>query len=426
VSGAAPAPLELAGAALAHAAGEALVRVECERGRRVGGGPWEDTTVEVLAIREGHTATARTTRTDGDGLREAVLAAERTAEDFARRSDEPGPYPGLPEPVPCRAHQGFDLATAALREADLQVIARTAVAEAGGGEAQVDAAAAEIRTGLASTRGHELSDARTAAELRVAVAGRGRAARHAPALAALDPAPLAQRAAANAPAAGALQSLPDGEYPVVLEAEALAELLDPAAAVLFTGLGPLRGALGRRVAASTVNLSDSPRFPGTLPCAFDAEGVPKAPLPLIQDGVAHRLVHDVRSAALAGGGARSTGHARAPGGEPGPAPGNLVLVGGGAEDAAELAASVALGLHVDHLEEVVVDGDPPIVVARARGGARVIRDGALVAPLDAVRLEIPALELLARVEALGRQLNCWLAAVCPPVRLGTVAITQGA
>ena len=45
--------------------------------------------------------------------------------------------------------------------------------------------------------------------------------------------------------------------------------------------------------------STSPTRPATrapLPRAFDAEGTPKRPVPLIQDGVAHRVVHDMRSA----------------------------------------------------------------------------------------------------------------------------------
>lgn len=99
--------------------------------------------------------------------------------------------------------------------------------------------------------------------------------------------------------------------------------------------------LGTRVVAAAINLSDSPRFARTLPRAFDAEGVPKAPLPLIQDGVAHRVVHDRASAARAGGSAASTDHALAAGGSPfGPAPTNLVLIGGGAADEHKLATPI--------------------------------------------------------------------------------------
>ena len=78
------------------------------------------------------------------------------------------------------------------------------------------------------------------------------------------------------------------------------------------GRGALVDRLGTAVAAPAIGLTDDPRFPGTLPRAFDAEGVAKQRLSLIEDGVARAVVHDTASAALAGG--ASTGHALAPGG----------------------------------------------------------------------------------------------------------------
>jgi PmbA protein len=73
----------------------------------------DDVTVDILAERNGHTASASTNRLDDEALR---LAAERA--DVAARasaSSGRGAYPGLagpgPEPHP---HQGFDPETALL------------------------------------------------------------------------------------------------------------------------------------------------------------------------------------------------------------------------------------------------------------------------------------------------------------------------
>src|SRR5204862_4799145 len=111
------------------------------------------------------------------------------------------------------------------------------------------------------------------------------------------------------------------------------------------------GRLGSSIAAPAINLSDSPRYPRTFQHGFDAEGTPKAPLPLIQDGVAKNVVHDTASAALAG--AQSTGHANMPGGSPfGPIATNLVLVGGGERDAEELLASIDRGVYIQSLRYV--------------------------------------------------------------------------
>ena len=92
--------------------------------------------------------------------------------------------------------------------------------------------------------------------------------------------------------------------------------------------------------------------------------------------MAHRVVHDIRSAALAG--AASTGHALAPGGDPyGPHPTNLVLGGGGAADEAELCAGVERGVYVTRLwYSNVVRPKETLVTAVTRDGTFLIEDGA--------------------------------------------------
>jgi len=85
---------------------------------------------------------------------------------------------------------------------------------------------------------------------------------------ALDPGLIAARAAAKVTPAEPV-ALEPGEYPVVLEAEAVQDLLDFLGALAFNGLahaegrGALVGRLGSRVAAPAINLSDSPRYPRT-------------------------------------------------------------------------------------------------------------------------------------------------------------------
>src|SRR5204862_3015397 len=115
-------------------------------------------------------------------------------------------------------------------------------------------------------------------------------------VAGLDPRTTAEAAAIRATGAFAQRrqvlKLEPGEYPVVLAPAATAEMLDWLALTAFNGLahaegrGALVGKLGTLVTAPSISLSDAPYYARTLPRAFDAEGVPKAPLPLIQDGVA--------------------------------------------------------------------------------------------------------------------------------------------
>jgi PmbA protein len=185
-------------------------------------------------------------------------------------------------------------------------------------------------------------------------------------------------------------------------------LCDLLAETAFNGLahaegrGALHGRLRELVAAPAINLADSPASARTLPRSFDAEGTRKAPVPLIQDGVAYGVAHDVRSAALAG--AVSTGHALAPGGDPGgPHPTNLVLAGGGAVDERELCSAVERGIYVTRLWYAnVVRTKETLITAVTRDGSFLIEDGRVTSPLRDLRLTDSVLGILSRAQALTR------------------------
>jgi predicted Zn-dependent protease len=223
----------------------------------------------------------------------------------------------------------------------------------------------------------------------------------------IEPGPLTERAAAKALAADGLAELPPGEYPVVMEPRAVGSLLELLGETALNGLayaegrGALVGRLGEQVAAPAINLADSPQSHATLPRAFDAEGTPKHPLPLIQDGVALAVVHDLRSGALAG--AASTGHALAPGGVPdGPVPYNLVLAGGGAADLDELCGPIERGVYVTRLwYENVVRPKETLITAVTRDGTFLIENGRVTRPLRDLRLTDSVLRILSGVQDLG-------------------------
>jgi predicted Zn-dependent protease len=226
----------------------------------------------------------------------------------------------------------------------------------------------------------------------------------------IDARGLAERAADKALAAGEPAQLPPGEYPVVFAPQAVGWLCDLLAGCAFNGLahaegrGALDGRLGDQVAAPAINLADSPAHPRTLPRSFDAEGTLKSPVPLIEDGVAHAVAHDIRSAAAAGNGAVTTGHALAPGGDAsGPHPTNLVLAGGGAADEAELCSTVERGVYVTRLWYAnVVRPKETLITAVTRDGTFLIEEGKVTRPLRDLRLTDSVLGILSRTEALAR------------------------
>jgi predicted Zn-dependent protease len=372
----------------------------------------DDVTIELATVEDGHVGRAATNRSDAEALSALARRAAEAAVG-ARAAAGPGTYPGFSSPGPAPAHAGHDPATAQLDSAVGGAALAGAFAAAGraGVEAHGAWTAAEVEAAVATSAGGAVEERVTDAFMKVVCIDpdtrrSGYAAATATAVGGIDPDTLAERAARKAVSAGEPATLPSGEYPLVLEPHAVGLLLELLGYTAFDGLahaeerGALVGRLGTRVTAPAINLSDSPRFPTTLPRAFDAEGVAKAPLPLIQDGVAHAVVHDTRSAALAG--ARSTGHALVPGGGRGPLPTNLVLIGGGAADEEELCAPIERGVYVTRLWYAnVVRPRETLVTAVTRDGSFLIEDGRPTRPLANMRLTDSVLGLLSRVQALA-------------------------
>jgi len=446
---------DLAAHALGFLDGEGQATVERERSlmlRFARSAPTQateidDATVHLLALRDGHAGGATTNLTDDDSLRATARRAGAAAEAAARAAGKPGDHPGLPRPAAYRGHDGYDLRTARVDPAPggAALAAAFAVAAERGLEAFGTWTSGAVETAIASSKGIHAVDRVTDAYMKVMCrdgrARTGQASQAAIAAGELDGAAIARTAAAKV-APGEPAVLPPGAYPVVLDAEAVGGLLEMLAGLAFNGLaqaegrGALEGRLGTRVAAPAINLSDSPRYPRTWPRAFDFEGVPKAPIPLIQDGIAHRVVHDTRSAAVAGGDARSTGHAIAPGGSAhGPLPTNLVLAGGGAAGVDELAAPIERGIYVTRLWYLnVVHPQQTLLTGTTRDGTFLIEDGRISRPLRDVRFTDSVLRILRATEALaaaprltseaeyyGRRFA--YGTVCPALRAGGFRVT---
>jgi PmbA protein len=440
--------IELAQRALEAApAGDALVQVTGERSltmRFAGSRPTQstdvdDVTVLVALCRDGRVGSATTNITDRDGLREVGRAAAAAAE-AAARSGGPGEYPGFPPGSEVREpHQGFDAETAELApNAGGAALDRAfAICAQRGVEAHGVWSVGDSTTAVVSRAGAQLSERTTDVFMKVTALGPGGRSGYAEgtaaSLAEVDPGAIADRAAGKATFDGAPATLPPGEYPVVLEPDAVGTLLEWLGALAHNGLAyaegrsALCGRLGDRVTAARINLSDSPRFVRTLPRGFDAEGVPKAPLPRIQDGVAHRVVHDTRSAAMCD--ESSTGHALAPGGDAfGPVPANLVLIGGGASDEAELARPIERGIYVTRLWYTnPVREKETLLTGATRDGTFLIEDGRVTRPLEDMRMTDSILRVLDRCEDLGSESRLTsegefygrrfaYGVVCPPLR----------
>src|SRR6266478_8155945 len=131
----------------------------------------------------------------------------------------------------------------------------------------------------------------------------------------IDPAGVADEAAEKARRTRGAAEIEPGVYRAVLEPYAFAELLDYFSRDSFGALGLIdkRGyltdRLGQKVFDEKISITDDALDSRGLPKAFDFEGTPKRPVKLVEQGVARGVVWDRATAARAGNGAESTGHA---------------------------------------------------------------------------------------------------------------------
>jgi predicted Zn-dependent protease len=390
----------LAERALGHVEGEAQATAWWERQLSAGAGravTTEALCAEIVVLAGGRVGTAVTTEVDEAGLAGAAATAARLAQSGpAARGD-------LPEPGAGREHDGFDPAVVSIEPPALDEWSSWRAAAAS--------------TAIASTRGVRAFESRSFGDLRVRRHGTpGRSLELTAASVRpgeLDAGVLAAEAEALLADGGSPVAVEPGEYPVVLGPWAVAEVLRRAALAFGGPVSPLAERLGTQVAASCINLSDSPRFAATLPRSYDAEGAPRQPLPLIQDGVAHRL-------ALPG-----TGHSVAAGGIGGTVPEHLVLAGGAAADLGELCEPVERGLFIPALSMhgAWVLGRHGSALAQ---GVRVISGGRLADPVPNLTVAFEPLELLGRAQALTARQRT----IPPPVqrsaRTGSAIVSPGA
>ena len=360
------------------------------------------TTVRLRLHLDGRTASGSTTRTDTDGLQALV---ERTV-SAARLSPPDVSWPGLTPPTPLNPGEELDEATARATPQERAVRVRDFVAAAGGLETAGFCRTNYASAAFANTAGQAVEGrfAEAAMDGIGRFGGADGVARLASGrLADIDGAVLGARAAAKARAGGQPIELPPGRYEVVLEPDAVADILANLAMFGFNGKSFAQrqsfAELGAQQFASAVTLLDDPiGGPGEpapeLP--FDAEGTPRASLTLVADGTTVAITHDRSSAAEAGG--VSTGHASPSSREWGPfgthlrlAPGPAVpvsdaAVGPTAESSRALVASMRRGLLItDFWYTRVLDQKSLVITGLTRNGVWLVENGEVTAAVGNMR-----------------------------------------
>ena len=176
---------------------------------------------------------------------------------------------------------------------------------------------------------------------------------------------------------------------------------------LLEGRSFLAGRIGERVFDEKVSIADDALDPRGLPKTFDFEGVPKRRVPLVENGVARGVVWDRSTAARAGNGQESTGHALpASARKWGALPMSLDVAPGEAESPEALAELVGDGIYVTRLHYLgVVHPREGVITGMTRDGTFRIRDGKVAEPLVNLRFTVSVPKLLEDVPGLSRDVT---------------------
>jgi predicted Zn-dependent protease len=391
-----------------------------------------DIRVSLRFVRGRRIGVASSGRTDPAALRGLAERAGR----IAAVAEEAPEWPGLPAagpPVPVEG--AFALATAdaspELRAAGVRAV--IAAADAAGVGAFGSFSTGVETVAVASTTGIRAAEARTAARLLTVTMGPDDGTGYAEAAAvdasAIDAAAIGQEAAEKARRSARPVDLPPGDYPVVLEEYAVADLLDNLGYVGFSGLSVEEERSffepGRRIGSELVTIVDDARDPAGMPAAFDYEGVPTRRVVMVERGVCREIVHDAGTAARAG--VPSTGHGLPAPNPWGPFPLHAAMAAG-STPREELIRGLRRGLLVTRFHYTnVVHGKLAVITGMTRDGTFLVEDGEIVGPVRNLRFTQSYLDALAAVEAVSaerRLLRGELGAVLvPAVRIGSWRFT---
>jgi len=355
--------------------------------------------VNLRLVRDQRVGVASTGRDDDEGIRALAARAASITDNVEPLED----WAGLPEadraaPISGAWAEGTAQATPELRSDGARAV--IAASDAAGVTAYGSFSTEASAVAVASSRGTRNAERRTSARLIAVTMGPDNGTGYEP-----------------------------GDYPVVLNHYAVTDLLDYLSYLGFSALAAQEGRSfyepGRRVGSPLVTVVDDGRDPAGVPEGFDAEGVPKQRLTLIEAGICRDLAYDAQTAAKAG--RQSTGHGLPAPNPWGPLPTNLVMTPG-ETSFDELLGGLDRGLLVTRFHYTnPVYPKRMVITGMTRDGTFLVEGGRIVGPVRNLRFTMSYLDAMANVEAISRERRClrgelgWF--VTPALRLSSFAFT---
>jgi predicted Zn-dependent protease len=391
-----------------------------------------DIRVNLRLARGKRIGVASSGRIDGEALRALAESAGWIAAVAEETPDWAGlPSAGAPEPVAgafaaATAEASPELRAAAVRSV-IGAAERAGVTAFGSFGTTVETVA------VATTTGVRAAAARTRARLLAVTMGPDDGTGYGEAAAVdatmIDGEAVGREAAEKARLSARPVDLAPGDYPVVLEEYAVADILDQLGFVGFSGLAVEEGRSffepGKRVGSELVTIVDDARDPAGMPASFDFEGVPTRRVLMLEGGVCREVVHDSATAARAG--VTSTGHGLPAPNPWGPFPLHAAMAAG-RTPRAEVLAGLRDGLLVTRFHYTnVVHPKLAVITGMTRDGTFLVRNGEVVGPVRNLRFTQSYLDALAAVEAVSAERRLLVgemgAVLTPAVRIGAWRFT---
>ena len=203
---------------------------------------------------------------------------------------------------------------------------------------------------------------------------------------------------------------PTGQYHVVFDPDAMADLLSTYSSIFSAeaaqkGLSKLAGQEGQVIAAPVVTVVDDPFHPAS-PAArtFDAEGSPTYCKKIIENGVFNTLLYNLKTAAVAG--KKTTGNASKHGykSSVGTSPFTMYIAAGDMTEE-ELLEKVGEGVYINSLGGLHAGADPISGDFSLQSAGFMIRDGKKAEYVKSFTVAGNFYELLKNVVAVASNLE---------------------
>ncbi len=367
----------------------------------------------VLQVRAAFGKRVGTTATNDFSAGSLARTVEMACE-IARHQPENPEFPGLPEARPIPTVHSFDEAAAAAspeaRALAVGGICRAAVAANSVAAGAYSTSAIEFA--VANSRGVWAYHPSTSVDLTLSVTcGEGAGYGHGTSwrLDRVDTESLGVDAIQRAIAARSPRQVKPGDYTVILEPYAVADIVESLASegmgalAVQEGRSWMNGRMGKPVLSPLLSIWDDGLDPDGEPQPFDCEGVPKQRVDIVRAGAPTAPVYDTHTAAREPG-RISTGHAQ-PVDEDwdGPMPGNLHLAPGDSS-VEDMIRTTTRGLYVTRFWYTnIVSEHDCVLTGTTRDGTFLIERGEIVGPVHNLRFTQALVPALKNVAALGRE-----------------------